>query len=138
MKNILYILLLLASVNAIADNTEIKIHPRLGHNFGDIIEIEGTINTGEDTRMKADQGKVLLFIKKVNGKNTIRPMIIELRTFSFAGTVLPKRHTIVKLRGYETGSFTGIPKEAFKDIPSVSTTTHYFKSIFQVTKVLSN
>ena len=104
---------------------------KLGTGFGEITEITGTI---VDTRRKADSGKKMLQVQSVDGKNLETSVFLELHVFRFTDIKIPARGAMVKLRGYETGGFRGIPNEAFKDIPRVATTDFQFNSSFQVTK----
>jgi hypothetical protein len=64
------------------------------------------------------------------------PVIITLRVFPSSGIKIPRKGTWVKLRGYETGEFSGVPHEAAKDIPNLETSEHTFENLFQVTKIL--
>ncbi|QDT44730.1 hypothetical protein Pan241w_48460 [Gimesia alba] len=118
------------------DKNPTTITPSLGAGFGKIIEIEGKIVDDTDTRLRSHLGKKLIKVHTVNTRRLAKPVVIELTKFSFAGTKIPVRGNQVKLRGYETGHFAGIPNKAFADIPQVATTNFHFQSVFQVTKRL--
>jgi len=107
---------------------------KLGADFGKMIEIQGKIVDDRDTRMRAHMGKKLLQVQSVAGEKLETPVILKLQVFSFTDIKIPPRGTMVKFRGYETGGFTGIPHEAFDDIPRVATTEFHFDTWFQVTK----
>ncbi len=133
-----FLLSMLVSLAAAEERENaVTIAPRLGAGFGEIIEIEGKIVDDTDTRLRSHMGKRLIEVHFVDGQELKEPLVIELHVFSFKAIEIPDRGTPVRFRGYETGGFTGIPKEAFEDIPLVATTNHHFKSRFQVTKRLS-
>jgi hypothetical protein len=114
----------------------VSIKPRLGSAFGTLVEIEGRIVDDRDTHLRSHLGKKLILIHSVGDREPASPIIMELRVFSFTSVTIPERGMWVRFRGYETGGFTGIPENAFKDIPEVATTHHHFESYFQVTKNL--
>jgi hypothetical protein len=138
MKLILIVLLVASSVACSAEdkNKPITISPLLSTEFGKLIEIEGKIVDDTDTRHRADLGKKLLEVHRVGTVELKQPVVMELMVFGFTDIEIPARGTIVRFRGYETGGFTGIPRAAFEDIPSVSTTDHHFEVRFQITKLL--
>lgn len=119
-------------------NNSITITPILGAGFGKIIEIEGKIVDDTDTRIRSHLGKKLIKVHLVGTRQLNKPVVIELERFSFAGMKIPGRGNQVKLRGYETGYFSGIPNKAFSDIPQVATTNFHFRSVFQVTRNLTS
>lgn len=122
-----------------ADKEELTvIRPRLGHGFGNIIEIEGYMKYAEKTRSKAWRKKKRMVVHKIGDRKLEQPVMITLETFSFAKILLPANGTQVRFRGYETGRFGGIPGKAFADIPQVATTNYHFESVFQVTKILKS
>ena len=110
---------------------------QLGVGFGKISTISGKIMDDQDTKLRRDMGRTLIRVSKVNGKPIGGKLIVPVHTFAFADTKLPGRGTDVELRGYETGGYRGIPKEAFEDIPIVANDGYYFESHFMVTKVIS-
>ena len=114
----------------------ITISPLLGAGFGKMIEIEGRIVDDQDTRLRAHLGKKLIEVQRVGTHALTKPVVIELLVFGWADIPIPERGTVARFRGYETGGFTGIPNEAFEDVPSVATAAHHFQSRFQVTKLL--
>ncbi|QDT29485.1 hypothetical protein [Gimesia panareensis] len=131
--------ILLAFCNSLpaADKEDLSvIRPLLGHGFGNIIEIEGRMKYAEKANSKAWRKQKRMIVHKVGDRKLEQPVMITLETFSFAGILLPDNGTPVRLRGYETGRFGGIPGKAFVDIPQVATTNFHFESVFQVTKLL--
>lgn len=114
----------------------IAISPLLSTEFGKLVEIEGKIVDDSDTRLRSHLGKTLLEVNCVGTIELKQPIVIELLLFGWTEIKIPARGTRVRFRGYETGGFTGIPNEAFADIPSVATTDHHFESRFQITKLL--
>jgi hypothetical protein len=115
----------------------ISLTPCLGSEFGKTIEIEGTIVDDTDTRSRGHLGKELIEVYQVDDMKLANPVVVELSVFSFTDIKIPTRGTTVKYRGYETGGFSGIPMEAFHDIPRVATTNFYFERCFQITKRLN-
>jgi len=109
----------------------------LGMPFGTITEIRGTISDARDTGMKRDEGRPLIHVLEISGRKLKKPFYLPLVTFPFAGSNdLPKRGSLVTLRGYEEGAFRGIPQAAFKDIPIVANDGFYFESCFRVTAII--
>lgn len=121
---------------AAATEEGVVLKARLLAGFGKMIEIEGRIVTDEDTRQRAHLGKNLIEVQWVGEKKLNKPVVMLISMFGFAKFELPKRGSLVRFRGYETGGFSGIPKGAFEDIPTVATTDHHFQSWFQITKEL--
>lgn len=138
-RSLIAILLpLVLVVSSRADQEEgVVLKPRLGAGFGKMVEIEGRIVTDRDTRRRAHLGKKLIEVEWVGEKRLEKPVVLLVSMFAFAKVELPKRGTVVRFRGYETGGFSGIPKDAFKDLPAVATTNYHFKSWFQITKPLA-
>jgi hypothetical protein len=139
MNILLPALFLTASLPLLAEDGEkkpISLTPMLGAEFGKMIEIEGKIVDDTDTRLRSHLGKSLIEVSRVNGLELKESQIMELFVFSFTDITIPVRGTKVRFRGYETGGFTGIPQEAFDDIPLVASTNHHFESQFQITKRL--
>lgn len=111
--------------------------PKLGAEFGKIIEIQGIIVDDSDTRSREHLGKAMIKVYRVDDVKLPKPVVVELSKFSFTDIEIPTRGTKVGFRGYEIGSFNGIPMEAFKDIPSVATCAYHFENQFQITKRLN-
>jgi hypothetical protein len=106
----------------------------LGHGLGQILTIEGTVLAPESPGPKEDDGKIRLSIDKVEGQMLDKPVILKLDFFAFSQPPEPKAGARVKYIGYETGSFVGIPGEAFKHIPRVASQNYHFALSFQVCK----
>ncbi|MFH2044875.1 MAG: hypothetical protein ABIK92_06995 [Pseudomonadota bacterium] len=129
---------IISTVAAWADEKPfaVSIKPRLGLVFGKLIEIEGRIVDDTDKHLRVHLGKKLISIHSIGDRDLASPVIMELRIFTFTSVTIPKRGVWVRFRGYETGGFSGIPYDAFKDVPVVATDDHHFESFFQVTKKL--
>jgi len=109
----------------------------LGVPLGKVVDIEGTIISGNQFNTKGTHDRFLLQVNKVNGDELkAKPImdfganfgvdlpgdiwsLAELKTGKKAGDVTKKEAeqfekayvgTTLKLVGYETGSFSGIPK----------------------------
>ncbi len=139
MKHTLGMLLFAVSLSMTSAEDEkkpITITPMLGAEFGKIIEIEGKIVDDTDTRQRADLGKRLIEVNRVGDIKLKNPVVVELIVFSFTDIVIPARGTQVRFRGYESGGFSGIPTDTFKDVGLVSSTDHQFENWFQITKRL--
>ncbi|MBK1884026.1 hypothetical protein JIN85_16525 [Luteolibacter pohnpeiensis] len=109
----------------------------LGAGFGEIIEIEGKMIDDSDTRTRAHLGKKLMSVTTIGDKELENPVMIELQAFSFSKFKFPEHGATMRIRGYETGTFVGIPQRAFEDIPQVATTDYHFESHFQVIALLA-
>lgn len=103
---------------------------RLGHSLGEIVTIEGTIADGSYTRAKADAGEILLRVHIVNGKRIEDEQVFHFQLASGASISSPMVGSKFKYLGYETGSFTGIPGDAFQYIPMRATTGYGFTTSF--------
>lgn len=112
----------------------VSVSPDLGQGFGNIITVEGHIPI-QEKRSKADEGKTLFQVTKVEGKAIDNPVTLPLISFSFHPVTYKEPGQTMTLLGYETGSFVGIPPEAFDTIPMVATERFSFRSSFQVLKV---
>jgi len=104
----------------------------LGHPLGTIITITGKNVQGYS---KADEGKILLYIEKVNNTKLNKPVTMAFRLFPWVSPGKKMRSSdSFTLIGYETGAMAGIPEAAFKHIPRVATTMYGFTSWFQICK----
>ena len=105
---------------------------KLGMPLGKVVTIEADVIDGDRANGKALEGVALLMVRSVNGK-----LVRELYTlrFSWFDTVptapLSGR---VRLVGYETGQFIGVPAEAFAYIPPVASQGFHFESAFVILK----
>lgn len=130
------VIMMLVNLTAAEDQQDFKtLTPLLGEGFGKIIEIEGRVvypKPGPKRYLR----KKWISVDRIGARRLTKPLSIELATFGFARTLIPASGTQIKIRGYETGHFSGIPNKAFADIPQVANRGFGFKSIFQVTKIL--
>ena len=123
------------SVNAGDLVYKVKILGFLGYPLGKVIQIEGEI-LDDSKKSKADEGKTLFKVSSVEGKDLKEPFTISLTLFSFVSPQTPLNPgKKLKIIGYEDGSLTGIPSDAFKHIPRVATTDYHFETFFRVLKV---
>lgn len=100
--------------------------------LGHVIEVEGEIVDGSTLRKKEWEGVSLLRVEQVDGKPLGKPVVMR-----FAWHALASDSSLsgkVRLIGYETGEFTGIPEEAFKHIPRAATSGFHFQRSFMVLK----
>jgi hypothetical protein len=105
---------------------------KLGQPLGKVITISGMVVAGNRSA-KANQGNDLaLKVLQVNGQTLASPVTLPWWTFTTAEIQPPKLHQTFKYVGYETGSFTGVPHEAFKVVPAVATREFHFESWFEV------
>lgn len=115
-------------------NKNTKIIGSLGQELGKIITIEGVAVDDDIRRMKSDEGKTLLKISHVEGQKLENEKIIEYQIFPWLSIVNPLSGSNVKFIGFETGTLTGIPQEAFEHIPYVTAQEFHFDVYFQILK----
>jgi hypothetical protein len=102
----------------------------LGQPLGKIITITGVVRQ-ERSGAKSSPRDVLS-VEVVNDRLLPQPVLIEFNLFVTAQVAKPALGRPFKYVGYETGGFSGVPAEAFKYVPAVSTTSHHFHTFFQV------
>ena len=117
---------------SVSDLTEQPVVGWLGHPLGKIVTIEGLIADEDYRKMKVDLGHILLRVQTVNGKPLKEEEIFHFEPFRWAEVEKPKVGAKFKYTGYETGSFTGVPAEAFKYVPPVATTGYGFTTSFVI------
>lgn len=98
---------------------------RLGLRLGQVFQMEGEIVSGDETGAKADQGILLLKITSVAGKSQDRQLLFP---FSPPAGARIGVGTKLKFQGYETGGFTGLPKNPPPESPSVAGPAFHFES----------
>ncbi|MFK7776998.1 MAG: hypothetical protein QM501_02595 [Gimesia sp.] len=131
------VIMILVNLTAAKDPQDFKtLTPLLGQGFGKIIEIEGEVFVPPNKGQKRYLRKKWIQVHRIGARRLTKPLSIELASFSSTLTMIPASGTQIKIRGYETGHFSGIPKKAFADIPQIAHRGFHFKSIFQVTKLL--
>jgi hypothetical protein len=117
--------------------TETIIVGSLGKPLGVIFTVQGQFLGQAKIMNKADEGKLLFEVSMVNGKKISQSVIIGLQIFRWSNVAQPvpgKHYTYI---GYETGSMSGIPDDAFKYIPlRVATAGYYFATYFQILTVV--
>lgn len=120
----------------VSDLNDRPVIGRLGHPLGTIVQVGGVIADGSHTRMKADEGEILLRIQSVNGGAVEREIVMHLHSFpaSRSGEPPPAAGCKFAYIGYETGGFIGVPDDAFKYVPQVATQSHHFSTWFVALK----
>jgi hypothetical protein len=107
---------------------------KLGMPLGKIVTIEADMVDGGQLSDKALEGVTLLKVRSVDGQSVREPIFLR---FSWFETVPPAPLSgRVRLVGYETGAFTGVPAEAFAYIPPVASQSFHFESAFIVLKAM--
>ncbi|RYD17616.1 MAG: hypothetical protein EOP88_25625 [Verrucomicrobiaceae bacterium] len=98
---------------------------RLGLPLGELTGMEGEIVAEESTGVKSDEGLLLLKVTSVSGKLQPHPQLFR---FTSPGEEKPSVGTRLKFRGYETGGFTGLPKNWPEDVPRHAGVGFHFES----------
>jgi hypothetical protein len=111
----------------VADLTRRPVLGRLGQPLGKIVTIEGVFADGNLTKMKMDDGWILVRVRVVDGKRLEKERVFQYEQSRKAS---PKVDSEFKFIGYETGGFTGIPGDAFKYTLPVATTGYGFTTSF--------
>ena len=132
MRALLLVLLLGLAVPAFGDDP-ITVKGRIAP-LGKVVEIEGEIVDGSSTRLREHEGLWLLRIDKVGGKKLPAPQQLRYHWQTAAPQVDLKGR--VRVIGYESGEFRGIPEKAFEHIPRVATGGFRFETHFVVLKSL--
>ncbi len=119
----------------------------LGIPLGTVAEIHASMVSGSETRMKANEGSYLLRVMKVNGRPLTPPPLMRFHVPGFIAVKLAKDDSElyelkygaktgslssakieelqkdyvgkqVRLAVYETGGYSGIPKNLPDDVPA--------------------
>jgi hypothetical protein len=98
----------------------------LGYPLGEVVTVEGIAADETYTRRKADTGKILLLVHRVNGKPIKREVVLPCQPHEGVELTRPTAGARFKFVGYETGGFSGTPEEAFVYIPRTATSGYYF------------
>lgn len=125
---------LLFLTNAFAETTIQSPASLLGYNFGEIITLEGQL--APEGKSKSDLGKTYFIVKKVNGKPLKEESMIQVEGYALNNLKTFQGRPSLKIKGYESGRYEGIPEAAFQDLPMMSTSTFHWKSIFEVIKII--
>lgn len=97
----------------------------LGHELGVIVTVEGVAEDGSATGRKEDDGVLLLRVERVNGKPLANPVYFPFQSHTLKKPAVGSKFQYVC---YETGSFAGVPADAFQYIEAVATTEFHFRS----------
>jgi hypothetical protein len=100
--------------------------------LGRVVSVEGEIIEGTQPRTKSLDGVLLLQVRSVNGQKLKVPCVLVARWFTTADSKKLKGR--VKLVGYESGEFTGVPVDAFSHILPIASEDFHFESFFVVLK----
>ena len=140
---------------------------KIGVPLGQVAQITAVIVDGDTFKTKGDSGRFLLKITQVNSKPLGKPVVMNFGSMPFHDvnlanndfklyelkhgqkpksldteqvTELKKGYVgrIVKLMVYETGEFTGIPKNLPEDVLIWQDTSFGFSSYLYVIKMLDN
>jgi hypothetical protein len=143
-----------AHIGSQDDTSKTTITPKLNIPFGTIAKLEVEVYDGDSLQMKAYQGTYLLKINSVNDKKIGDTLLLpltdeteELANDNFGLYKLTYRKTansisdkeIAKMKknyvgrkltlmAYETGHFTGLPKDYFKYRPISAGTNFHFQN----------
>ncbi|NJM46648.1 MAG: hypothetical protein HC860_11255 [Alkalinema sp. RU_4_3] len=105
---------------------------KLGQPLGKIMTISGSVVSGSRSAKSNQPDDLALQVLQVNGQPLASPVTLPWTIFNTASVVPPKLNQPFEYVGYETGSFTGVPHEAFKLVPAVATREFHFESWFTV------
>lgn len=118
-------------------STTFTVNSQLGKPFGEILEIEGTVIDGATIGRKAYSNTTLIQVTHVQGTQLKEAITMKLSSLTNVGMMQSLSHgKTVKLLGYETGGFEGIPNEAFNHIQLFTTTGFHFSHWFEVIEIL--
>jgi hypothetical protein len=97
---------------------------RLGVPLGTVTRVKGKV---VPPRSKYEKGKVIFRVDDVNGVTLAQPEYFELNP-AYGSPDLAELQYATKIVCYESGSFRGIPTEAFEHMASVATVEFGFES----------
>jgi hypothetical protein len=107
---------------------------RLGVPLGKVVTVVGEIIDGRELRVKSLEGTLLLQATSVDGRKLATPCALSFQWLMPAPA--KKLSGAVRLVGYESGRFAGVPPEAFSHIKPVASPGFHFESVFVVVKAL--
>lgn len=138
MASLATVMTLVNSSSAEDDQVYMTISSKLGQGFGKVIEIEGKVFIPPNKGQKGYLRKKMIEVRRIGTRRLTKPLVIELATKKSALIIIPASDTQVKLRGYESGYFSGTPHTVFAKIkPVVAGASGFgFVHIFEVTKLL--
>jgi len=145
------------------DSTKASIPTRLNIPFGTIAKLDVEIYDGDSLHRKGDEGTYLLKINSINGKQQIDTLLMifedeteQLANEDFALYKLiygKKANSLTGIRidkmkknyvgkkltlmAYETGRFTGIPKDYFKYRPEIADKDFHFENYLVIVSILA-
>jgi hypothetical protein len=104
----------------------------LGLPLGTVCRIEGEFVDGSELRMKEYDGVVLMKVGAVDGKSLASPATLRFEQFREGELSGKKSGGAFRTYAYETGRYVGVPPEAFKYVPAVTTTGYFFQTYLVV------
>jgi hypothetical protein len=103
----------------------------LGQPLGRIMTISGVVRQAA-LGAKGRENDLVLSIEAVNDRPLAKPITMLFQIFTTAKITKPVLGQTFRYVGYETGGFTGVPAEAFKWVPVVTTTNYHFEAFYQI------
>lgn len=107
----------------------------LGEPLGKIITVRAAVVPEDEKRSRVESGVPMIKVSSVNGKKLKTSVTIRYETFAWNTPDTLDEGKSYKLIGYETGSMTGIPDQAFDYMLPVATVDFHFDVFFQIVKV---
>lgn len=103
----------------------------LGQRLGKIMTISGVVRQAK-LGAKGNENDLVLSIEAVNNRYLAKPITMPFQIFTTARVTPPILGQPFRYVGYETGRFIGVPAEAFKWVPAVTTTNYHFETFYQI------
>ena len=108
----------------------------LGKPLGTVCKLKCQLIDGSETRSKAWSGRTLVRVSEVDGQLLTSVVILPFQAHDSATLDGLDRGQTFVVAAYESGSFVGIPEEAFEYIPICGTTDYHFESHLMILKKL--
>ncbi|MBI2267226.1 MAG: hypothetical protein HYU64_19030 [Armatimonadetes bacterium] len=113
---------------------KVEIVGRLGLPLGRIARVKGRFVDGTTLRMKDYDGITLMKVTAADGKELKGPATFRFENLPGGTPPRTAPGAAFDVQVYETGRYVGVPSEAFKYVPAVTTTDHYFETYLMVLK----
>jgi hypothetical protein len=101
----------------------------LGQPLGKVTTIAGVIRQAA-LGAKSSNLDLVLSIEAVNDRPLPKPVTMPFQTFATANVAKSFLGQTFRYVGYETGGFSGVPAEAFKWVPAVSSADYHFATVY--------
>ena len=116
-------------------DTKVKLIGLLGRPLGEIVEIECRgIPEPADNKTKLPYWKNSVTVVAIQGKPVDEPFIVPFVSFTTGEVGLPKPGVSKKFFGYETGEYSGYPKDLFEYVPPMAGVEFAFRTTFVALK----